>query len=277
MPANNNNNIKIANITEEILNSKKYSHIERKLVERICEETIPKYRQKSDIIKAVKKELHIIHGSFLSENCHTQADKLIDAYSGHNIKADKTFALKLMALHASTRERLKQAPEIYLYLSSFIKAEDTVIDIGCGFNPLALPFYDTLPKSYFAFDISISTIHTLTKYFALANFPYQAEIYDAVTQTPRVQTDVALLLKLFPLLERQKKGSAFSILNAISFRSAIVSFPLKSASGKEKGMETFYALSFEKGLPQELEIADKTIFKNEMFYAVRRKSSCFIR
>ena len=257
-------------IADEILTSKKYSGIDRVILERICTETIPKYTSHKDIVKAVKKELHIIHNSFLFENCYTKADVLIDAYSGEGLTTDKAFAKKLMSLHASTRERLKQADEIYAYLSAFINAEDVIIDTGCGFNPFALPFYTVLPKSYIALDISLSSICILTKYFRRANLPFRAEIYDAVVQAPCVKGDIILLLKLLPLLERQKKGLGFTLLEALDYRTVIVSFPTKSVSGKEKGMETFYACRFEAELPKRLTVLDKKVFANEMFYVLSK-------
>jgi len=103
--------------------SKKYSCIDRAIVERICQESFPKYRKLDEVIKAVKKELHIIHSSFLLEDCHKKAEVLIDAYTGKDIKTDQAFALRLMALHASTRERLEQAAEIYSCLSAYINEE----------------------------------------------------------------------------------------------------------------------------------------------------------
>ena len=256
----------VKEIVKKILDSKKYCGIDRVIIERICEETMSKYRKPGDAIKAVKKELHIIHGSFLTGKSHSKAMAMIASYTGKEIKTDKIFAAQLMALHSSTRERLEQADRIYPYLCGFMNADDTIIDIGCGFNPFALPFFTVQPGNYFAFDISHSTVILLGKYFAISNTPYQAEVYDAVMQTAHVQGDVILMLKLFPVLERQKTGSGFSVLNSLNFRNAVVSFPLKSASGKNKGMEAFYSSWFEAELPEKYVIVDKTSFKNEMFY-----------
>ena len=276
-------------ITTEILKSKKYSGIEKNVIERISSETIQKYTGKKDVVKAVKKELHIIHESFLSESCLTKAESLIDNYKGENVNTDRDFAVQLMALHASTRERLPEADEIYALLGEYIRAEDCVIDIGCGFNPFALPFYSVFPKKYYAFDICLNAKRLLEKYFMLINrsceTDYSAEIFDAAAQMPLVfsQGQTALsagtgengkntlfMFKLMPLLERQKKGHGFRIMENPSFKKIIVSFPTKSAGGREKGMEAFYSSFFESKLPTELVIAEKAVFKNEMFYIVTR-------
>jgi len=262
----------INEIAEEILHSKKYSNVDRAVVERIIAETIPKYPKHKDVIKAVKKELHIIHESFLQADCHIKAGNILDSYSG-DAKNDKELSLRIMALHTSTKERLGQAAEIYEHISRYVKSEDTIIDIGCGFNPFTLPFFHEKPKNYFAFDINLSTVQTLNAYFKCAGLPYSAEISDAVIQTPGVHGDVLFMFKLFPLLERQKKGRAFEIMVNLDCKISIISFPLESTSGREKGMEAFYSAEFEKGLPSDFSITEKVKFTNEMFYIVNVRNN----
>ncbi|MCL2717467.1 MAG: Rmt family 16S rRNA (guanine(1405)-N(7))-methyltransferase [Lachnospiraceae bacterium] len=271
--------MKIEDITTEVLNSKKYANVDKNVVARISAEIIPRYPKRKDVIKAVKKELHIIHESFLQDDCYLKVEQLLTNYPGKDInkdesfiRADKEFALKLLALHSSTKERLRQVEEIYQYLNKYIQAEDEVIDIGCGFNPLALPFLENKPQKYTAFDISSATISILNKYFELSGFAYQAAIYDAAAGVPGIRGDILLLFKLFPLLEYQKKGRAFELLNSLDCRRYIISFPTKSASGKEKGMEQYYSSRFEKELPEKFSIIEKKVFLNEMFYILERKN-----
>jgi len=260
----------VLEITDVILKSKKYSNVDRSVVERITAEAVPKYTGQKEIIKAIKKELHIIHESFLLAGSHAKTDVILENYSGDDIIKDKKAALELMALHTSTKERLGQETEIYKLISRHIKAEDSIIDIGCGYNPFALPFYTKLPKNYIAYDIDSLTLQTLNTYFGLAGLPYRAEVCDAAVQTPKEQADTLLLLKLFPILERQKKGRAFEIIKELDCSISIVSFPLKSTSGKEKGMEVFYSEQFENGLPPSFFINEKTKFFNEIFYILKK-------
>jgi len=265
----------VQEITNEVLKSKKYSDVDRAVIERISAETIPKFVKQKDIVKAVKKKLHLIYESFLPEECLTKAEIYLENYSGDDIKADKDFSTLVMELHVSTRERLGQAEEIYEYVCRYITSVDTVIDLGCGFNPFALPFFTTLPKRYLAFDISFSTIHVLNRFFRLAGLPYSADKSDAVVFRPDVSGHVLFMFKLFPLLEQQKKGRAFEVLKSSACKTSIVSFPLKSASGKEKGMEAFYSNLFESWLPYGFVIVDKRKFKNELFYVVERDVDIF--
>lgn len=258
-------------IADEILGSKKYADIDRNVVERISAGVIPKYKSRKNIIKAIKKELHIIHESFLQDDCHVRAEKMIRNYSGDAMKKDKEFAIRLLSLHSSTKERLGQAEEIYDYISKFIEADDKVIDLGCGFNPLAIPYLAVMPSDYTAYDINAETIQTLNDFFSICGLPYRADICDAAIDEPDIHADVVLMLKLFPLLERQKKGRGFELIRTLNARKFIISFPLKSASGKEKGMEAYYSNYFEDGLPSEFSIVDRQMFYNEMFYILKTK------
>jgi len=81
------------------------------------------------------------------------------------------------------------------------------------------------------------------------------------------------MFKLFPLLERRKKGRAPDLIGDLGCKTSIVSFPTKSASGKEKGMEAFYSRLFENGLPTDHAIIEKMSFHNEMFYVLRKRNS----
>lgn len=255
-------------IAGEVMRSGKYSSVDRAVVGRIITESTARYNKKKDIVKAAKKELHIIHESFLHKDCHAKAAEIIDACAGVDIKTDKKVAAALMELHSSTRERLRQAEEIYEYIGSHIKTEDHIIDLGCGFNPFALPFLGVLPATYLAYDISISTIRVLNKYFGVVQLPYTAGICDAAVEVPGLQANVLFMFKLFPILERRGKGRGFEILSDLKCSTSIISFPLESMSGKKKGMEAFYSRYFENGLPESFAILEKKSFNDEMFYIV---------
>jgi len=296
-------------IVNEILRSKKYSGIDQVVIERICSEHAPRYSRQKDAVKAVKKELHIIHGSFLSKDCHALAWQMLRNYQGADVYTDMEFAAQLMGLHTSTAERAGRLTDIYAMVGGYIDPGDTVIDIGCGFNPFSLPFLRNRPKAYHAYDISDESVKLINAYFKPLGPAYRAELFDAVTQTPRNSAVsspaprpaadspernsaasspapcptadspvsrspeincILLMFKLFPLLEQQKKGRAFELLLAAPYRTAIVSFPTKSASGRERGMEAFYTDMFTRGLPDGLVIREKKAFDNEIFFIVAR-------
>jgi len=252
----------------------KYSSVDPAAVERIYADMSSRYSNRGDIIKAVKKELHLIYGSFLTKDCHARAETLIRGYRGEDIYADKNFARRLMALHVSTAERAGRVEEIYEMIAGHIGPDDTVIDAGCGFNPFSLPFFRARPKAYAAYDFCGHTVALVNSYFERFDPAYRAQTLDLSARDPETDRGVLLMFKLFPLLERRKKGRAFEILASSGCRAAIVSFPTKSASGRERGMEAYYAELFAKGLPPGLTVAERHVFGNEMFFVVKRDCLC---
>jgi len=258
-------------VVTEVLKSKKYSSIDEKMVNRIALEMSKRYKKKKDIIKAVKKELHIIHGLFLHDDCHFISNEMLlkEADRKGSI-SNMQLSESIMNLHSSTQERLNEAKEIYSFIGQFIESDFAIMDIGCGFNPFSIPFYEAEPKNYIAYDINADTIKLINSYFDLIEKPsYHAEIFDVILTTPNIFANTVFLLKLLPLIEQQKKGRVTSLLEELKFDTAIISFPLKSVTGKQKGMEMFYSSFMENNLPLSLKIADKMCFSNELFFVLK--------
>ncbi|MGQ9480220.1 hypothetical protein [Chloroflexus sp.] len=58
-----------------------------------------------------------------------------------------------------------------------------------------------------------------------------ADVCDLVTGPPPVAADVALVLKVIPLLEQQRRGVGVDLLRAIQASNLVVSFPTRSLGG----------------------------------------------
>lgn len=260
-------------IVAEILRSKKYKDIDPSIIRRICVESIKKHSQKKEVIKAIKNELYIIHASYLLKECHKKAFLLLSQITpDHDNLQLSDIVMQILQLHVSTRERVNDIREIYDFLSEYITSDSIVLDIGCGFSPFAFILLHEHPKSYIAYDINIETVNLLNAYFIRTNQAlYKAKILDAVSETPVFEEiDMVFLFKLFPLLQQQKKRRGFHILAEMKFKKAIVSFSIKSISGKLKGMESFYSELFSDNLPANIKIIKKSTFSNEMFYVLEK-------
>ena len=263
--------MEIQEIINSVINSKKYSTISYEIVERISVEMSKRYKKKKDIIAETKKQLHIIYESFLTSNCQLVAKDKIEKYNGLNLLEDIDFSKELLSLHVSTKERIGYESEIYSYISQFISEECILADVGCGFNPFALPFFINRPSKYFAYEISVDTVDVLNLYFdKVEKKAYKASILDAVSSVPPEHINMMFAFKLLPLLQQQKKGRAIDFLTQASFDNAIVSFPIKSISGKNKGMEEFYSSFIEDNLPSTITIIDRVVINNELFYALKK-------
>jgi len=267
-------------IISEIYNSKKYSSIYQPFLERVCNEESVKYKKNKEIIKAVKNRLHTVYGAFFFDNSVKLADDLINNINNNNdeeIFLD-SMSEKLMNLNTSSRERLSFIKELYKFIYDNIahKNINTILDIGCGFNPFSLPFicesFKNI-KSYYAFDIDVNLAKIINKYFDLFNFPQYAGCIDIISETPAQKADIAFLFKIIPTVENCKKGRGFEIINNLDAKYIIVSFPTKTLCGKNIGMAKNYAASFEENLDcEKFAVIGKEIFANELVYVLGRNA-----
>ena len=68
--------------------------------------------------------------------------------------------------------------------------------------------------------------------------------------TPPEQADIAFMLKLLPVLEAQSTGSGFRLARDLNVRHLVITYPLKSLGGREKGMARHYSVAFETALAE---------------------------
>ena len=174
-----------------------------------------------------------------------------------------------MELHPSTRERLPVLEAFYAFLAPYTRDAKTVLDIGCGFHPCAFPFMG-FPKDllYRGGDIDHDTVEVIRAFFQRLQVSCDIQIMDAARETPIEMADIAFLFKLIPVLEQQKKGLGYQLLQSLNAKHIIATFPVKSLSGRKKEMERFYSQQFEENLPAGLSVVGKEIIGMELVYIV---------
>ena len=262
----------------EINKTKKYSSLYQPFLKRICSEEFVKYKKDKDKLKAVKNRLHIIYGAFFIN--------IKDYNQNINAITDKkeTNEIEILKLHASTNERLPSIDEFYKFifdnLNNNIKTEEinSILDIGCGFNPFSLPFiyshhnrhsHSRLPnlKYYYALDIDLKLAGILNEYFKNTGLPPLAGCIDVMTENPKQRADIAFLFKLIPTIENCKKGRGYELISQIDAKYITVTFPVKTLCGKDKGMAGNYAVSFEENIDcGKFQILAKNIIGTELIY-----------
>ncbi|MCL1884493.1 MAG: hypothetical protein FWF81_12190 [Defluviitaleaceae bacterium] len=241
----------------------KYGTLFPPLVERIFSEE----SSKKDPVKSAKTRLHQIYGAYFQGN--KKASKLLDA---QEIEIEK-----ILKLHASTRERLPYISEFYGFIEAHTCAVKSVLDLGCGFNPFAISmmrdgFYKNL-HAYYAYDIDLFTKEILNRFFAQIGLPNGANCMDLAVQTPPENVDLALALKLLPVIEAQFPKRGFELYNALNAQFLVISYPLKSLGGREKGMGKNYSAAFERALDEGLlnnfSLVASEKIGNELVYILR--------
>ena len=267
---------------------KKYGGLHMPLVERITQEE----QHGINPDKAVKTRLHQIYGAYVQPNGNKKAEALINQIgemlaspAKHELatkgsagpgpaKICEGIIYKLLKLHSSTNERLPYYNDFYDFVFSHIGAVDKILDLGCGFNPFSLPFLPQKPTEYYAVDIDIHTKDLLNDFFETMHLPKHATCEDLETVTPQVNVDLALMLKLFPVLRANSPGRAYNLANGLNATWLVVSFPTKSLGGKKKGMEANYAAGFYDALSKnalgKFNLIAETAIGNELIFLMRK-------
>ena len=93
-------------------------------------------------------------------------------------------------------------------------------------------------------DLYSDQVDFLNQFFALADVQGEAFVCDLVEGAPEQRADVALALKLLPVLEQRIKGASLALLRAVNAPHIVVSFPTQSLGGRSRGMAQNYATWF---------------------------------
>jgi 16S rRNA (guanine(1405)-N(7))-methyltransferase len=257
-------------VTAQVLATKKYAMMDVDAVRRVCRDACARHAKTKDAVKAAKTALHGMNAAFVGDGAHQAAARVLAA-AGPGLLRDKAAALGLLRLHASSAERIAYLDEVCTLIADCLGQGRTLLDLGCGFQPFALPWYPRLPDAYVAVDMHRQTVALLNDYFARIGRPaYRALVCDLGADIPAFTGDCALLFKLLPLLERQRKGGAMRLFSRLRVPRALVSFQLKSLGGRQKGMLTHYAAWFERELPAGARIIRRAVVGDELFYGVEK-------
>jgi len=259
----------------EISASPKYAGLYPPLIRRICAEEHAKYKRDRERLKAAKNRLHMSYGEFTREGGADRRRELLDALRDGRLPL-RDFSAQAMELHASTRERMGQLREFYAFIFGVTGSVSSILDIGCGFHPFSIPLMppdvqDSL-KSYRAYDIDLGLVDLLNVFFDMTGLPASAKPLDIITETPPGLTDMALLLKLLPVIESQAKGRGAELINALDTRFIIVTYPVRTLSGRQKGMERHYMSEFERLMEKVpgADIADKRVIGGELVIVLKK-------
>jgi len=258
-------------VVAAVLSSRKYRSIAPALVEAIAASELGKGRNQKEAIKATKNQLHQSAAVYQSERME------YDHWLAHlrtvwDDEASRPLHLRrIMQAHTSTNERLPFLDDFYARIFALLPPIHSVLDIACGLNPLALPWMPlAVGASYHAVDIFADQIDFLNGFFRLAGAAGQAEVRDVLADCPCEPVDLALVLKTIPCLEQMEKNAGATLLSQIQARYLVVSFPMRSLGGRQKGMETTYAARFAELTDGWQARITRLDFANELVFVIER-------
>ena len=229
-----------ARLSIEVIGSPKWRHMSRDFVIKLCDQEAAEGRSDKEVVKRVKRKLHQVGGAYFRgpPRYARWLDDLRQAHAGR----DRLNAIEnILEHHTSQDERMIRLKDYYAALFDSVGHVDCVLDIACGFNPLARPWMPIAPSRYLATDIYSDLVAFLAEAGTLIGFPVEAFVHDLTTGPPDAAADVALLLKAVPCLDQIDARTSARLLAALQAPIVLVSFPVRSLGGREKGMRSQYS------------------------------------
>ena len=234
----------------------------------VCPDTLDRLRQRAaqrcssakDADKAVKTALHQITGAFITPAELKRARKLMEMSDA------ETAVRETLALHASTRERLPHIDAFYDELLKGLRV-GSVLDLACGLNPLYLGLKGFVVRGV---DISGRCVNLVNAWAEKLGWDVRAECRDLLCGGTFEACDLALAMKLMPVLDREEKGAAIRLLNRVPAPLIAVTFPTATLGGRKIGMERHYADWFEPQLRGAFNIVRRDVLFGELVYIIGR-------
>lgn len=228
--------------------SARYRHVSAAFIARVGAQELAKRPNLKAAIKATKDRLHQVGGAYLEARPDYRAwlERLRATFRG-NLDDLRPLCLEIMRVHASTRERLPILADFYSSIFGALPPVRSVLDLGCGLNPLALPWMPLgAGASYYACDIYEDMAEFVREFLGLVGVSGGAWVCDVLAEVPRQRVDVALVLKLIPGLEQIDRAAGRRLLDELSADHLVVSFPAQSLCGVRKGMSATYEAHFRE-------------------------------
>ncbi len=270
-------NDQLEKLIETVLTSSRYKDVSHDLIRSIGLRELAKRSSLKEAVKATKSKLHQVGGAYLTakEDYAGWLNDLERLFHAGNPDAFLTYVKKVMSYHASTRERLPILDQFYQTILADLPPIHRVLDVACGFNPLALPWMPlTEPVEYYAYDIYKDMLIFLEKFLSLIQVRGQAQVCDIIQSCPTTRVDLALVLKVLPCLEQIDKSAGSELLQHINAKYIVVSFPVHSLGGRTKGMEANYEARFRSLVENTTWSIKKFEFATELAFLIIKDERC---
>lgn len=259
----------LEDVVAAVATSKKYHSICTDTIRRIAERELASHGNAKAAAKATKRRLHQVYGAFEQDFDYEAAyQRLQNAFRLDSEDEIEASCREILSLHSSTRERLPILDRFYSAIFEITGQPATVLDLGCGLSPLALPWMGPIAR-YIALDIDTDRVHFLNQYLSLAGFEPLARCQDVLARPPDDTADVTLLLKMSPTLERQESGATLRLVEQLDSPFVVVSYAVKSLGGRDKGMLQQYQRQFLELAGDRRWSVEELVFETELVLVVR--------
>ena len=223
------------------------------------------------LISVVRRDLRTAYGLYIKQPLKLS---LLDSISS----LDDKNLFSLLDFHRSTSERLSLYSSIYTLLfdelfSWGLSKNFSLLDLACGYNPLAYHFFPVPPKEYFVSDLSTSDMNFFNSFFEKFGLSAKAFSFDLLSDSffewvSDKSFDLVFLFKALDSFEQVERHSSKRLLSSIDSSFFVVSFSLVSIGGRSR-IDASKRSWFESFCDRQSWFFKKLTFSNELFYIVK--------
>jgi 16S rRNA (guanine(1405)-N(7))-methyltransferase len=221
-------------IVAEIGRSRKYRDLCPTTIRDVAVREFDRHKSPRDAAAAARRRLHRLWAEFLgSPDYDACRDDLDAAFAGGGNIAVEIVCRRILAAHASARERLDDLTDFYRQLFGVTGLPGRVYDLASAFHPFGFRWMG-LPHSvrYHAYDINARIVSLTNHYFRLEGIAGAAEHRDVLCDPPDQPADLALLLKMYHCLERRRVGAGWQAVSDVPAKWVAVSFPTRNLTAR---------------------------------------------
>lgn len=271
-------------LIEEVKKKKEFCELQDDLVKEKVDEVLrqnPKLkefleRNRSEgynkIIKLTREKLHRAYGVFQIEDKNRAQgllDELKKTEDPHEILSIHRL---LLSLTMSTKERLPFYEKLYSRIFAVTGWPRSILDLGCGFNPLSFPFMGLEEVDYWAYDLNGDDIKILNNYFKVMgdDLNGKAELInlERIDCKTLPKADVCFLFKVLDIIDKKDHKKSEEIIKSLNCKWIVASFSTKTVSGKKM---THPYRGWMNRMLERLGYEFKIIeFENEIFYVIKK-------
>lgn len=236
-------------LLEKVLEKPKYRSIHPGLIASLIQEEMAKQRGEKEILKSVTGKLHQVGAAYFQRKPEYEkwSRRLAKLPKDIHSSEVKTYCEEIMRSHSSTSERLPILERFFKETLAGIAPVESVLDLACGLNPLAAVCMPLASDAqYFGCDIFSDMTDFLNDFYAHMNLAGRFTTCDLTEMRFQNRAQVAFLLKTLPCLEQIDKGIGADLLESIPVEHLLISYPVRSLSGRAKGMGKTYESQFNE-------------------------------
>lgn len=268
------NEADIQKMIDDVQNSRKYRNLQlphaflRDLIDSEAQQT----QNKAKVKENFRKKLHEVIAPYLEDIDYPQeSEKLIALNQSKMSETElKTYAKDLMRKHASTRERLPHLDAFYAEIWAHIGHVESVLDLACALDPLALPWFNNpCLKTFYAIDIHQPRLNFLDMFFQ-SYFPFARTLQqDFIAQPLLLQADCAFLFKEVHRMEKRKPGCTRQLIKKLKVNQIVISLPARDLRGHHS-LADYHTKMVENAI-QGLEFSlQQTQVGSELLYFIKK-------